>query len=106
MMADRAVLPCKNAHARVRNIPGVLEPGQVDICHFRLLMTLGRISKKNIQDALEDVLVRGVTQREACELHGISQSQFSVKFRQLQILNQTAARMYPFIAAGNVPSGM
>ncbi|WP_370612388.1 PapB/FocB family fimbrial expression transcriptional regulator [Citrobacter meridianamericanus] len=106
MMAGRAVLPCHDTRANKMDIPGVLEPGRVDICHFRLLMTLGRIKKPGMQGALEEVLVRGTTRREACERYGVSQSQFSVKFRQLQVLNQTAARIYPFIAAGNVPSGM
>ncbi|EBC6662852.1 transcriptional regulator [Salmonella enterica] len=105
-MAGRAVLPCHNIHTDKVGILGVLEPGRVDICHFRLLMTLGRIKKPGMQGALEEVLVRGATRREACERYGVSQSQFSVKFRQLQVLNQTAARMYPFIAAGSVSSGM
>lgn len=78
-------------------MPGTLKPGQVDICHFRLLTVISMIKRKNMQDALEDVLVRGITRREACERHGVSQSHLSVKFRQLQLVSQTVARIYPFI---------
>lgn len=98
MMTDRVALFHQDVRGGHGDIPGLLVPGQVDIRHFRLLMTLGRIKKKNIQDALEDVLVRGEVRREACERHGVSQSQLSVKIRQLQVLSQTAVRMYPFIA--------
>lgn len=81
-----------------QQIPGVLEPGQVNICHFRLLVTVSMIRKKNMEQALEDVLVRGYTRREACERNGVSQSHFSVKFRLLQMVSQTVVRMYPYIA--------
>lgn len=89
---------CQHLQAGSNYIPGVLEPGRVDICHFRLLMALGLIKGKGMQGALEDVLVRGGTRREACERHGVSQSYFSVKFRHLQMASQTVIRMYPFIA--------
>ncbi|HCW0180999.1 MULTISPECIES: PapB/FocB family fimbrial expression transcriptional regulator [Citrobacter] len=80
-------------------IPGTLEPGRVNICHFRLLIAMGITGKKNMQDALEEVLVRGLTRREACERHGVSQSHFSVKYRRLQMVNQTVVRMYPYIVS-------
>ncbi|MFS6817767.1 PapB/FocB family fimbrial expression transcriptional regulator [Citrobacter meridianamericanus] len=100
MMTGRVVRFQRNAHDTDGDIPGSLVPGQVDIRHFRLLMTLGRIKKQNMQGALEDVLVRGASRGEACERHGVSQSQFSVKYRQLQVLSQTVVRIYPFIMEG------
>ncbi|EGB2808525.1 transcriptional regulator [Salmonella enterica] len=105
-MTDRVVLFHQNARSVISDIPGSLVPGQVDIRHFRLLMTLGRIKKQSMQGALEDVMVRGASRGEACKRHGVSQSQFSVKYRQLQVLNQTAMRMCPFIVAGLSSSGV
>ncbi|MBJ8362579.1 transcriptional regulator [Citrobacter cronae] len=78
-------------------IPGTLKPGDIDICHFRLLVAISMIKRKNMQYALEDVLVRGRTRREACEKHNVSQSHFSVKYRQLQMVSHTVVRIYPFI---------
>lgn len=78
-------------------IPGTLIPGRVDIRHFRLLAAVSMITRKNMLAALEDVLVRGLTRRVACEQHGVSQSQFSVKYRQLQMVSQTVVRIYPWI---------
>lgn len=82
-----------------RHIPGTLVPGRTDISHFRLLASVSMIRKKNILNALEDVLIRGVSRREACERHGVSQSHFSVKFKLLQMVSQNVVRMYPYIAA-------
>lgn len=78
-------------------IPGTLEPGKVDIRHFRMLSVISMVRNNNMQQALEDVLVRGYTRREACERNSVSQSHFSVKFRHLQMISQTVVRMYPFI---------
>lgn len=72
--------------------PGEYLPFPAPDCH-------GHNRKKNMQDALEEVLVRGLTRREACERHGVSQSHFSVKYRRLQMVNQTVVRMYPYIVS-------
>ncbi|MBC6504703.1 transcriptional regulator [Citrobacter freundii] len=79
------------------DIPGTLVPGRVDVRHFRLLAAVSMISRKNTQAALEDVLVRGLTRREACERHGVSLSHFSVKYRQLQMISQMVVRIYPWV---------
>lgn len=79
------------------DIPGTLVPGRVDVRHFRLLAAVSMINRKNMLAALEEVLVGGQTRRDACERHGVSQSQFSVKYRQLQMVSQTVVRIYPWI---------
>ncbi|WP_370612325.1 PapB/FocB family fimbrial expression transcriptional regulator [Citrobacter meridianamericanus] len=56
------------------------------------------IRKENMLHALEEVLVRGVSRKEACERYCVSQSQFSLKFRHLQMVSQNIVRMYPYIA--------
>lgn len=78
-------------------IPGTLLPGGVDICHLRLLLTLCNISNPGMMMALEDVLVRGMSRREACERNRVSQSHFSVKYRRLQDVNQIVVRIFPYI---------
>ncbi|EDD5412305.1 transcriptional regulator [Salmonella enterica subsp. enterica serovar Enteritidis] len=78
-------------------IPGTLESGAVNIHYFQLLITVCLIRKKNVSDALEDVLVRGFSRREACECNGISQSTLSVRLRHLQMVSHTVVRMYPYI---------
>ncbi|EDN6746593.1 transcriptional regulator [Salmonella enterica] len=92
---------CDDFNSCSTHIPGVLIPGKIDICHFRLLMTVSMIKKKNLQKALEDVLVRGHKRREVCERYGVSQSYFSVKYNQLQLISQTAVRIYSLIENKN-----
>lgn len=90
-------------------ISGELTPGQVDIRLFRLLCTICVLHSPNIQQSLEDVLVRGKTRREACEANGVSQSYFSVKFRHMQMVSRTVARICELIyeeghtIAGSLP---
>lgn len=79
------------------SVPGMLYPGHVDIHHFRLLLTLCKIRNLSMALALEDTLVGGISRREACERNGVSQSHLSVKCRQLQDINQTVLRIYPYI---------
>ncbi|MCU6173005.1 PapB/FocB family fimbrial expression transcriptional regulator [Citrobacter cronae] len=84
---------CRRKHT----IPGTLVPGMVDIRHLRLLITLCNISNPGMIMAAEDVLVRGMSRREACERNAVSQSHLSVKLRRLQDFNQMVVRIYPFI---------
>ncbi|MEB2307503.1 PapB/FocB family fimbrial expression transcriptional regulator [Citrobacter braakii] len=82
----------------VRDISGVLYPGQVDIRYFRLLVTVCVLHSPGIKQALEDVLVHGKTRQEACRNNGVSQSYFSVKYRHMQMVSQTVFRMCDFIS--------
>lgn len=81
----------------MRSVPGNLIDGQVDIRYFRLLSTICTVRNEQMQQALASVMVDGLTRREACERFGVSQSQFSVKYRQMQLVSQTVARMLPFL---------
>ncbi|EBS7360717.1 transcriptional regulator [Salmonella enterica] len=83
----------------MHSVPGNMTDGQVDIRYFRLLSTIFSVHNKQMHLALAGVLVEGLTRREACERFGVSQSQFSVKYRQMQLVSQTVARMLPFISA-------
>ena len=87
----------RSSRFRRARIPGMLEPGTVNIHHFRLLITVCLIRKKNVSDALEDVLVRGFSRREAGEFNGVSQSTLSIRLRHLQMVSHTVVRMYPYI---------
>lgn len=90
-------------------ISGELTPGQVDIRLFRLLSTVCVMHNPNIQQSLEDFLVHGKTRREACEANGVTQSYFSVKFRHMQVVSRTVARICELIyeeghtLAGSLP---
>ncbi|MBJ9240222.1 transcriptional regulator [Citrobacter braakii] len=88
----------RNEHYQRRySIPGNLQPGMVDIRHLRLLLVLCSISNPRMVLALEEVLVNGVSRREACERNGVSQSHLSVKYRRLQDVNQIVLRIYPYV---------
>lgn len=76
--------------------PGSLIPGRVHPGHFRLLAAVCTIRNKSMRDALEDVLVNGLSCREACRRHGVTQSHLSVKYNHMQTVSQTVALMYSF----------
>ncbi|MFP2396986.1 PapB/FocB family fimbrial expression transcriptional regulator [Citrobacter braakii] len=86
-----------DCYRRRYSIQGTLHPGLVDIRHLRLLITLCSISSPRMVMALEDVLVSGLSRREACERNGVSQSHVSVKLRRLQDVNQIVLRIYPYV---------
>ncbi|EOD3174568.1 hypothetical protein JTY81_10370 [Citrobacter freundii] len=81
-------------------IPGDLIPGEVNLKYFQLLTYIYKIRNENLRQALACVLVSGMKRKEACELHGISQSQFSIKYRDLQTISQTIVRMHQYIPVG------
>lgn len=83
----------------MHSVPGNMTDGQVDLRYFRLLSTICTVRNEQMHRALAGVLVDGLTRREACERFGVSQSQFSVKYRQMQVVSQTVARMLPFVSA-------
>ena len=76
------------------HLAGTLVPGAVSHELFSLLSDISSIHSERILMALRIFLVEGKTRQEACELSGISQSCFSTKLRQLQVLSCTVARMY------------
>ncbi|EIA4658386.1 transcriptional regulator [Salmonella enterica] len=82
-----------------RSVPGHLIDGRVDIRYFRLLSTICTVRNDRMHQALAGVMVDGLTRREVCERFGVSQSQFSIKYRQMQLVSHTVARMLPFISS-------
>lgn len=70
-----------------------LVPGEVDIRFFRLLITVCVLHSRPVQKALEDFLVYGLSRQEACEKNNVSQSNFSVKYRHMQVMSETVARI-------------
>ncbi|EBC6662180.1 transcriptional regulator [Salmonella enterica] len=81
-----------------RSVPGNLIDGRVDIRYFRLLSTICSVRNERMHQALAGVMVDGLTRREACERFGVSPSQLSIKYRQMQLVSQTVAQMLPFIS--------
>jgi hypothetical protein len=76
----------------------ILMPGHVKLQHFRLLLQICRVSNPAMQKALEDVLVHGVTRKAACMYWKVAQSHFSVKYRHIQLINQTVISMLPYMS--------
>ena len=74
-----------------------LMPGQVDIRLFRLLSTVCVMHSPSIRQSLEDVLVYGKSRREACEANGVTQSYFSVKYRQMLTVSHNIMRIFELI---------
>ncbi|EOC4156620.1 TPA: PapB/FocB family fimbrial expression transcriptional regulator [Enterobacter hormaechei] len=81
-----------------RKISGSLVPGNVSEHHLRLLMMIRPIKNPAMRNALKDVLIRGVTRKQACEYYNIAQSHFSVKFREMQFINQIIAGVIPHLS--------
>ncbi|MBC6504655.1 transcriptional regulator [Citrobacter freundii] len=79
------------------SVPGNMTDGQVDIRYFNLLSTICNVRNTRMHSALASVLVDGMTRREACVRFGVSQSHFSIKYRHMQMVSHTVARMVPFI---------
>jgi len=71
---------------------GLLTQGEVNDIHFGLLMSVFRVSNARMMLALKDFLVYGKSRKMACSENNVSQSYFSIKLKQLQILSQTMAR--------------
>ncbi|BBV28581.1 hypothetical protein STW0522CIT19_00700 [Citrobacter freundii] len=76
------------------SIPGEMLPGCVDPVYFRLLMTMAQSRSPAMMQALEAVLVKGMSRKEACLISGVSESNLSVKISRLQEMSRTIARMY------------
>lgn len=81
-----------------REMLGELMPGQVDIRLFRLLLRVCVMHSPSMRQSLEDVLVHGKSRQEACEANGVSQSYFSVKYRHMQMVSRTVARICEFVS--------
>lgn len=60
---------------------------------FKLLLSLTRISSDDVLDALEDHLVKGSTEINACLLNGVSKSNFSRAFSKLNDIACTIERI-------------
>ncbi|EEP4893657.1 transcriptional regulator [Salmonella enterica] len=87
----------------MRSVPGYITDGKMDIRYFRLLSTICTVRNDQMHQALASVMVGGLTRREACERFGVSQSHFSIKYRQMQLVSQTVARMHAFILSEGLP---
>ncbi|EAA5922468.1 hypothetical protein ELQ57_22625 [Salmonella enterica subsp. enterica serovar Teko] len=81
-----------------RKISGSLVPGKVNEHHLRLLMMISPIKNPAMKNALKDVFIRGVTRKQACEYYNVAQSHFSVKFREIQFINQIIAGVIPHLS--------
>lgn len=75
-----------------------LTPGEVDIRLFRLLLSVCVMHSPHIRQALEDVLVHGMSRKEACEANGVTQGYFSVKYRHMQMVSRTVTLICEFIS--------
>lgn len=64
-----------------------LVPGRVNLEYFRLLIAIRRIRNKRMINALERVLVSGLSRKEACYINGVSQGGLSIMIRELQFLS-------------------
>ncbi|HBE4293408.1 TPA: transcriptional regulator [Escherichia coli] len=85
------------SYARDFRIPGTLIPGKVNKRYFQLLVNISCIRNDSMREALACVMISGMKRKDACELHGVSQSHFSIKYRDLQVISQTIVRMYQYI---------
>lgn len=75
---------------------GDLIPGREDIRYLRLLFTICLIRNTRMQQALEDVLVHGMSRLVACENNSVSQSYLSKKYHHIQMVSHTVARLCQF----------
>ena len=75
---------------------GTLISGHVNAEHFHMLMSIFNIHNEKMILAMADFLIFGKTRRESCEVHGVSQSYFSIKLSQLQHMNKTIVSMLPY----------
>ncbi|MBC3378679.1 hypothetical protein H8I69_06045 [Serratia fonticola] len=67
----------------------------MDPAYFGLLMSVTSQRSAPQVRALEGVLVRGMSRKDACTQYGVSASNLSEKLSRLQVVSQTIARMYP-----------
>lgn len=84
-----------------RQLLSTLIPGKVSERYFLLLIAVCTLRNKNMQSALEDVLVNGLSRQDACKKHNVSQSYFSVKYHHMQ----TMSRKIALIHASEQPNG-
>lgn len=85
------------SHENDFRIPGTLIPGKVNKMYFHLLVNIYSIRNDNMREALASVMVSGMKRKCACELYGVSQSHFSIKYRDMQRISQAIVRMYQYI---------
>lgn len=78
-------------------IPGEMMPGKVNINYLRLLLLISNTNNPRVCKAMEDVLVYGVSRKQACLDNGITQGYFSIKYQKLQFISQIVAKMNSFI---------
>ncbi|MDM2857136.1 PapB/FocB family fimbrial expression transcriptional regulator [Citrobacter sp. Cpo071] len=78
--------------------PGELIPGRVNICHFRLLVSVSGIRSPNVCKALEDVMVYGKKRKDACIDNNVTQSNLSIKYHKIQFINYAVVQMHPYIS--------
>ncbi|WP_274643926.1 PapB/FocB family fimbrial expression transcriptional regulator [Pseudomonas serbica] len=75
----------------MKDVPVLLVPGEVSASHFdRLVKKHTDIRSKYTIPAMREHLVNGVSQAEACRMHGASPSSVSVS---LDILNTAAGEI-------------
>ncbi|EAX4319136.1 transcriptional regulator [Salmonella enterica subsp. enterica serovar Richmond] len=91
--------PALQYHSEDNNYysPGELIPGRVNLCHYRLLVSVSGIRSPNVCKALEEVLVYGKKRKDACIDNNVTQSNLSIKYHKLQYINFAVVQMYPYI---------
>lgn len=73
--------------------PGTLLPGSVTENYFKLLSDLCSIRNDNMRKALANVLINGISRRDACDKYSVSQSYFCVKYQDMQRVSQLIVNM-------------
>ncbi|BCG34669.1 TPA: transcriptional regulator [Escherichia coli] len=67
-------------------------PGNMSREHFILLIELSPISSEKVRLALYDFFVDGVTRKEACTRHNVSQGYFSISVRKFIQVNDRVTK--------------
>lgn len=63
---------------------GTLVPGQVERKYLYGLVEICEVTNPKMVGALEQVLVAGMSRKDACKEFGVAESYFSIKVRRLQ----------------------
>lgn len=82
--------------------PGELIPGRVNLCHFRLLISVSGIRSSNVCKALEEVMVYGKKRKDACIDNNVTQSNLSIKLHKIQFINYAVVQMHQYIPKKDV----
>lgn len=77
----------------VRAKQGWLIPGFVPEPQFWLLVGVSSMHSDKIINALCDYLVKGISRKEACNIHDVNSGHFSISLNRLQHISHAAAKL-------------